>query len=130
MLKKYYICIVLGLCLLGAGCAGSPPVNERAAAKIALDAALEGQAQIYAKKEYQKAEKTMQRVEETFSNRDYKNALILSNITTLQAKYALAVANWKIKASQLERAQGTLRNAMEEADQARIVLEEAKKQLH
>ncbi len=129
MRNKYYTLMVLSLCLIGLGCA-TPPINERAEAKLAMGAARDGQAQMYAKEEYQKAEKTMQQVEEAFSNKDYKNARILSNITSLQAKYALAVANWKIKADQLKQAQGTLQTAMEEAEQAQLMLENAKKQLH
>jgi hypothetical protein len=128
---KRWLCYVFGLslCLAGLGCGGNIPVNEIATAKLALETARDAQAQVYARDEYRAAEKTLKLAEQEVVYKNYKRALILSQIASLQANYALALTNWKVKAQELKQAQEILQKTMEEAEQARLVLEEAKKQL-
>jgi predicted S18 family serine protease len=129
LFKMDFLVISLGICLLSLGCAGRPPVDEIAAARVALQAARDAQAQVYVEQEYRTAEQTLQQAEKEFSLKEYDRALRLSRIASLQANYALALTKWKIKANQLEQANGELQRAIAAAEQARVALEEVKKQI-
>lgn len=130
MLRRHCVTIVIGLCLMSLGCAGNPPVDEMASAKVAVGAARDVQAQVYAVEEYQMAEKTFRRAKREFNEKNFDIARTLFEIASLQAKHALAVTNWKIKANRLQKNQKALRKAMKETEEARLLMEEAKKQLH
>ena len=129
MLKRYSIVILLSAGLMGWGCAVNPPLNEIVAAELELDTAREALAQVYAMDEYRVAEKSLRRAKKAIEMENHEAARTLSEIAALQAQYAQLVTNWKIKAHELKKAHGALQQAMEETEQARLMLEETKKQL-
>ncbi len=127
---KCFIVIGLSFGLMLWGCAVNPPLDEMAAAKLALEEARNAQAQIYAGDEYRAAEETLQFAEEEAAKEHHKRALTLSRKASMEAKYALEHTKWKIKDNQLKEAQVSLQKTMEEAEHARLSLEEAKGKLY
>jgi len=113
------------------GCSGNSIIasNEIAAATDALQTARNVDASAYAGEQYKAAENTLNKAREQMQEKDYDAAIKLSRVAALQAHYATAVAQWKIKSNEVGQAQAALQAIKSEVDFLRSQIEEVKKQV-
>ncbi len=103
--------------------------NEIASATDALQTARNVEASSYAGEQYKAAENTLNKAREQMQDKEYDAAIKLSRMAALQAQYATAVAQWKIKSNEVGQAQGALQAIKSEVDFLRSQIEEVKKQI-
>ena len=113
------------------GCSGNSIIasNEIASAQDALQTARNAQASSYAGEQYKAAENTLNQARQQMQDKEYNAAIKLSRVAALQAHYATAVAQWKIKSNEVGQAQAALQMVKSEVDFLRSQIEEVKKQV-
>lgn len=74
-MRSAFVIVIVGLLLNGAGCAGTPPINEYTYARTALEAAKRAGAPRYAPGFWSRAEESYRRAEKLYNDRYYDEAL-------------------------------------------------------
>ena len=121
----------IGVFLLGLilGCGPKPPVDEIAAATAALQSARDERAQTYAAEQFRTAEKTLTQARNELIDEEYGLALKLAQLSLLQAQYAAAVSQWRLKSDELNQAKTELQASKDEIEQLKFRIDEVKKQI-